>query len=254
MGVEQVAIFSIGLTVSSFFRSILGGLFGPFSSRFNHFIGVNDFTGLKAFYYHVTVTLAPIVVIPTLTIVLLAKPLILSWVGEDYLESVEIAQFLILVYSFSFIAYPASFLITALQRIREMYIISTLMLFIYWFGVFSTYSVLGLKSFALCKLISYIISVYCYILIIMKLLNKNYKDLIKEIFTPLLFPLSFLFISVYFLGDYLPTEKSKLNLLICIIIGSILASFTFLLLYISNLRFKEQVNKILKQTFESLIR
>jgi len=92
LGTNQVAIYAIGLTVPSFFRSILGILFSPFSDRFNHFTGIRNNNGLKSFYLQVTTITAPFVVIPILTVSLFARPIILSWVRINYLDSVSITQ------------------------------------------------------------------------------------------------------------------------------------------------------------------
>jgi len=214
IGANQVAIYAIGLTILSFFRSILGILFSPFSARFNHFIGVNDVAGLKTFYLHVTIILAPLVIIPIISVSLLAKPIILSWVGSNYLDSVEIAKFLVLCNLFAFITYPAGMLLMAQERIKEMYIVNTLIPVIFWSGIILSYPFWGLKSFAVFKLIAFGISAVVYYFIMLKFLHINIKQSFQEIFRPILFPIIFIIITTFIIRDFLPCEKSKLNLLI----------------------------------------
>jgi len=75
IGAKQVAVYAVGLTLLSFFRGILGILFFPFYNRRFHFIGANDLEGLKTFCLHVIIITAPLVVMPVVTVTLLAKPL-----------------------------------------------------------------------------------------------------------------------------------------------------------------------------------
>jgi len=246
IGANQVAIYAIGLTILSFFRTILGILFSPFNARFNHFIGLEDEKGLKSFYLQVTTILAPIVVIPILTIALMASPLILSWVGVDYSGSVEIAQYLVLCNLFAFITYPASMLLMAKERLREMYLINTLIPLVYWSGIALTYNVFGLKSFAIFKLVAFALSVIAYYFIMLKFLQINFISSLKEIFKPILFPIILVIISSFLIRDYLPHQKSKINLLIvaisagCIILGS------FILQYFLSANWRNQISKTLR--------
>jgi len=214
IGVNQVAIYAIGLTILSFFRSILGILFSPFNARFNHFIGVNDVDGLKKFYLHVTTILAPLVIIPIITVSLLTKPLILSWVGRNYIDSVEIAKYLVLCNLFAFITYPAGMLLMAQERIKEMYFVNTLIPVIFWSGIILLYPFWGLKSFAVFKLIAFGISSIVYYFIMLKFLQINIKQSFLEIFQPIILPIIFLIFTTLLIRDFIPCEKSKLNLLI----------------------------------------
>lgn len=238
LGPNQVAIYAIGLTVLSFFRSILGILFSPFNARFNHFVGIGDEEGLKSLYLKVTTLLAPIVVIPIVTITLLASPLILSWVGVDYAESVEITQFLVLCNLFAFITYPTSIFLMAKERIKEMYLISTLIPIIYWTGIITTYHFFGLNSFAIFKFIAFGASAIGYYFIMIRFLKIEVFQSIKEFFIPMLLPLLFLIAASYITIDHLPIEKSKINLLIVAIVAAFMMAFAFTIQYLvsSNVR------------------
>ena len=72
LGANQVAVYAIGLTVLSFFRSIFGILFSPFNVRFNHFVGSGDESVLKSFYLQIVTILAPMVVFPIIAIAVFA--------------------------------------------------------------------------------------------------------------------------------------------------------------------------------------
>lgn len=247
IGAKQVAIYAIGLTLLSLFRSMLNILYAPFGSRFNHFIGVNDVAGLKTFYLHIILILAPLVVIPIITITLLAKPLILSWVGGNYLESVEIAQYLVLCNLFAFITLPTGMLLMAQERVTVMNLAGTLSLVLYWSGVILTYSVLGLKSFAIFKLSVFGINAIVYCFFTLKFLNMNFMQLLQEIFPPILLPTIFIIVTAIIIKDFLPCEKSKLNLLIVTTSAGCLILVSFVLQYFSSIRIRKYTSKILQQ-------
>lgn len=245
-GAKKVAIYAIGLTSLSFFRTFLGIIFSPFSARFNHFIGLRDELSLRSFYLQVITLLAPIVVIPLLTITLLISPFILSWVGSNYLESVEITQFLILCNLFAFITYPTSLLMMAKEQQKDLYIISTLIPIVFWSGIIVTYNIWGLKSFAIFKLIAFWISAIAYYLIMLKFLNINFVKSLKEIFEPLLIPILFILISSFSIKGFLPYEKSKLNLLIVAISSGCLIMGSFILQYFLSSNWRNQIYKTIK--------
>jgi O-antigen/teichoic acid export membrane protein len=247
IGAKQVAIYAIGLSLLSFFRSILGILFSPFNSRFNHFIGVKDMAGLKAFYLHIIIILAPLVVLPILTTTLLAKPLILSWVGINYAESVEIAKYLVLCNLFAFITYPTGMLLVAEERINVMNVVATLLPVVYWSGIVLTYSFFGLKSFAIFKLVIFGILVMVYYVITLKFLNMNFTQLSKEILAPILLPAIFIMVTAVIIEGFLPCEKSKLNLLIVTTTAGCLIFISFILQYFSSARIRRYTSKILQQ-------
>lgn len=246
IGVSQVAIYAIGLTVLSFFRGIFGILFSPFHVRFNHFIGVNDVEGLKKLYLRLTIAMAPLVVIPIITVSLLAKPLILSWVGVDYIESVEIAQLLILCNLFAFITYPASLLLMSQQRVKEMYLVGTLIPLVFWIGIVLTYSFFGLKSFAIFKLIAFGISVIAYYFILLKFLNINFIESLQKIIRPLFLPVIFLIVTTFIIKDFVPCEKSKLNLLIIAGTISVCIAGAFIVQYVSSSEIRKTVSGLIK--------
>jgi O-antigen/teichoic acid export membrane protein len=82
LGAEKVAIYAIAFAFATLFRSIFGIFYYPFTVRANHFVGIGDEEGLKKFCLLLVSLSAPLIVIPTVAIALVAKPFILSWVGE----------------------------------------------------------------------------------------------------------------------------------------------------------------------------
>jgi O-antigen/teichoic acid export membrane protein len=246
LGPDQVAIYAIGLTILSFFRSILGVFFSPYSARFNHFVGLGDEEGLKSFYYQVVIILAPFVVIPIITIAILASPLIQSWVGPHYLGSVELTRYLVLANIFAFITYPGGLLLTAKERLKEMYIINTLIPIVFWSGIIATLNIWGVKSFAIFKFIAFALSAIYYYFIMLKFLKINILTSLKKVFQPMLVPIILVIISSLLIRNILPCEKSKINLLIVAISAGCLILISLILQYFLYLPWRIQLDKTLK--------
>jgi O-antigen/teichoic acid export membrane protein len=243
LGAEKVAIYTIGLTVLSFFRSILGILFSPFNVRFNHFIGSGNEVGLKSFYLQIVCILAPIVVFPILVIAILSKPIVLSWVGTDYSNSISIIQFLVFCNIFAFITYPTNFMLIAKERQKTLYFVNTLLPFVFWIGIATTISILGVKSFAVFKLIAFVISAIVLYKLMIDYLKLNILGSVKTIFYPMILPLLFIIIASFSVRDYLPQEKSKLNLMVVAVVIAGLIVISFIIQYFTSESWKQQMSK-----------
>jgi len=234
LGAEKIAIYAVGFTLMTFIRSIIGVIFSPFVSRFNHYIGMNDSEGLKKSFSQVINLTFPIVVLSLTTIILLIKPLIFTWVGPEYNESVNIARFLIACNLFAFITYPTGLLLSAQVRIKVLYFMGGLLPLVYWAGVALTYSNLGLEAFALFKLIAFILSALIYLGIAIKYLGISLWKFLKDFVFSNILSILLLSIVLLFLRDYLPLYKSKIGLLKVISLGAITALFSLLPAFIFN--------------------
>lgn len=244
LGANHVAVYAIGLTILSFFRSIHGILFSPFNARFNHLIGIHDQDGLKSLFTTVTTLLAPIIIIPIITVNLMAKPLILSWVGTQYIDSVTIARFLILCNLFSFITYPTSLLLMAQERIKEMYIVNTVIPFVYWIGIVLSLSYFGLNSFAIFKFVAFSISAVVYFLLMQRYLDISIRQTLKCYVYPILLPVIFLFTLAFLINGFMPMEKSKMNLLFVALTSGVMIILSFIIVYFSSPYFRLQSKKV----------
>lgn len=245
IGANKVAIYAVGLTILSFFRSILGIIFSPFNVRFNHFIGSENEVYLKSFYLQIVIVFAPVVVLPIIAISLLAEPLVLTWVGSKYQDSVIIIQFLVFCNVFAFISYPTNFMLIAKERQKALYFINLLLPIVFWTGIIITVGELGIKSFAIFKLIAFLFSAFALYRLMIHYLRINFFDSIKKIFLPMISSILFLFTSIFFIKDYLPHEKSNINLLVvAIVLGAVICS-SFIIQYFSSEVWRKQVNSII---------
>lgn len=245
-GAEKVAIFSISFTFATLFRTIYAILFSPFAVRVNHFIGKKDEEGLRKFCSQLLNFSAPFVIIPTVTFAVIAKPFILSWVGTKYLESVSLATLFSLIFTLSFISYITSILLVAKERVREMYIITTLQPIIYWLGIMLTYSQWGLISFPAFKLLATVISEGYYLVILIGILGISYKEFFVKTIGPIIFPLFFIAICLSIANHFFSFDKSKIHLFIVLSTTAFCIFLSMVILYITNTDFKCSIKNTLK--------
>jgi O-antigen/teichoic acid export membrane protein len=248
-GVQSVAIYAIGLTIITYFRSIFGIIFTPFIARFNHFIGAKDSVGLKLFFVKVVVLFLPITIFPVITVYLTVDNFILSWVGEQYITSISFAGILVLSYVFSFLTYPSGILILANERVKAMFFTRALKPLIFWAGVILTKDVLGLQSFAYFKLLAIFIETVVYSFIIVNFLNLRFIKLLKQLFYPLLIPLGVVILLTLAFKPYFPSSHGKMNLLLYFAAVCAINLLGFMLYYFTSQVFKEYSNKIVTSIF-----
>lgn len=244
LGPEPTAFYAIGLTLSSIFRSIYGVLYGPFVARFNHLVGLKAHEELKDFYQNVIILTMPLIIFPLLSVVLLMRPFIYSWVSHHYAPSLIIGKFLSLCFIYGFLSYPASILIIAREKIKLLYLISTIQMFIFWAGVLATYQIFGINSFALFKFIAFTISAAVYLYISLNFMELKLIEFLKKIMNPIIVPSLFLVISLLYLNKFMPLEKNKVNLLRVITTGGGICFLATWLYYLFSIPFRRYINQI----------
>lgn len=193
----------------------------------------------------IVIILAPIVVFPILTIAFFAKPIVYTWVGSDYGESVAVIQLLVFCNLFAFITYPTNSMLIAKEQQKTLYFVNTLIPFIFWTGIALTISVFGVNSFALFKLVAFVFSAFVLYKLMINYLNLGLLDSLKTIFFPMVFPVIFLISISYLIRDYLPLEKAKINLLTVAVIICGLIFFSFIIQYYTSKKWRNQINKTL---------
>lgn len=247
LGAEEVAIYSVGFTLATFFKTFSGTIFGPFNARFNHYVGLKNFEGLKEFFRHVIIITLPLVVFPLLSALLLIKPLILSWVGSAYLPSVSITSYLLLAGFTAFISYPSSIVLLALEKVKPFIFINLMLVLIFWIGVFFSVKYWQVDAFAIFNFVSQLFACVFYLILTISILKITFKNFLIKILSPAIFPVLFLIISLTFISNYLPIEKNKLNLLIVIATGGLGTFFAILIYYFNSKEFSSYFNNLISK-------
>lgn len=249
LGVEKVAVYAIALYFITFFRNIYGIYFSPFVIRANHYIGLDNDEGLKKFFMQLLVVSAPVTILPTVALSLVAKPFILTWVGTNYSESIMCAHFLALYFSLSYITYVSSTLLIVKVRLRESYLMGTISPVVFWLGVFFTVSNLGVLSFALFKYVSIFGSLIYSVFILTSFFKISFWRFIQKAILPVLFPLAFLVLSLGITLMYLPYEKSKFNFLIVASATLLCLTGSFVVQYLVSAEIRKVSKELLSVFF-----
>ena len=172
LGIEAVAIYAIAMSIFSVVRMYNSIIFAPYSSRFNHFIGLHDTLGLVGFMNKLTYMTFPVVVIPIIVLSLLANPFVISWVGWQYQESSILVSFIICNFIVNFMSMPISSFLVATEKLQIMLYHSLIIPIAYWGGIIFTYHKWGVLSFAVFKAFAPVLATLYLIICIRKILYK----------------------------------------------------------------------------------
>lgn len=216
IGIEAVAIYSVALTVLSIIRSFCSILYSPYTSRYNHFYGLNDIKGLTDFSNTNILTLGPILIVPILIVSLFSEPFVVSWLGDKYIESAELISILVLSFLPNMITNVISPYFVATENNRILLKTSLILPFLYWVIILCTFSFLGVHSFAWAKTISpFVVAVSYWFLAKKDFTNRGFQFVgPKEVFAPLIVPIISLIVVCNAVRPYMKLEHNHISLLI----------------------------------------
>jgi O-antigen/teichoic acid export membrane protein len=253
-GVEEVAVFSLALFFLQFLRSLSSIVLSPFQSRYNHFVGLENYDGLRNFLKNIFKVTMPFFIFTGILIMIYSKEIILTWSGQSYVDSVFILELFSMVFLLNFIITPGSNLLVSLLRIKDIYLINTVVVFVFWLGIFFSYKLIGIISFPLFKLFSSIIFAMFYFKVVLNFLKQDYFKSIFLIIKRLFIPVFSIFLLHYFVKDYLPLQKSSTNFIIILIIMFISFKLALISLYFTSNSYKilytSYINKLKKLKHE----
>jgi O-antigen/teichoic acid export membrane protein len=251
---SAVAIYALAFTLTKFIRSLSSTIFSPFQNRYNHLIGLGEMEGLKVLLYKVILYTMPIFVFFVLSVIVLSENIVLSWAGDEYLQSKIILSFLAANFMLSFIRVPGANMLVALKRIKDMYWINFIVVIVFWSGVLLTKNFLGVNSFAIFKFVAGIFAMIFYFRFLIKFLNKSITIILRETLLRMIIPIIVIILFLLFIREYLPDTKGKMNLITVIATGGVGTFLGFLSLYFSSKYYKQEINyyllKILTQVNE----
>lgn len=176
VGIDAVAVYGAALSVLTLVRTFCSLLYSPYTSRYNHYVGLNDMNGLANFVRKMITMFGPILVIPIATIAVFSKPFVISWIGVQYDDSAILVSLLVLSFTSNYIKDPIGSYFIATERNKVLIRYSILMPIIYWIGVAVTIKYFGLMSFAIFKFIApTFIAVYYWKIAARDFHNKGFK-------------------------------------------------------------------------------
>jgi O-antigen/teichoic acid export membrane protein len=192
-------VFSI-LVLQKFFITTL---MQPFTVKLFH--ESTNFAFLKIIFSDYFSILFSLISFFSIGLFLFSERFILTWLGLDYIETVKIFRITSLFFSLSFFSIIYSTIINSKLNVSEVYFLSFLQTFLFWFCVlvFYLFNILSVFNFYFIKLgVFFIIDIYC--------IYRLYKfDLFKiKLFRILEFVLIFI-VSYYFINSIYFTFDSS---------------------------------------------
>lgn len=189
-GISSSAIYGIALAITNIVRSYCSLVYSPYTSRYNHYVGLGDSQGLFNFLGKMIVSLSPLIIFPVLVVALTAKPFIISWVGFSYVDSAMLASLMVLSFLPYFLKEPVTNYLYAVEKNRVNMKLFVFNPVIYWLGIILTYKVIGLTSFALFKFLApSVLSVFYLVVVLGEFKTANAKlTTMKDVLLHLLLP------------------------------------------------------------------
>ena len=249
VGLKEVAIFSICISIMTLARSLYGILYNPFSAKFNHFIGRNEQYKLELAFEKILIIGLPFSIIPTTVLILTMKGFIKSWVGLEYESSIPVISIMFASYYFTFLSNPTSIAMVALQKVKDLYIISAILPVIYWTGIIVSYRFLGLLSFSIFKLISFTISTVFYFYCSKRIFVVRWADFFKRNILPALATILILVLLSWAFNNFLPQTKGKSELVIFVGIAMGYSILGLIFYYFLSKSFRSVVYEVYASLF-----
>lgn len=252
IGLDAVSIYAIVLSVLALIRTFIGFLYAPYSSRYNHFVGVEDYKGLNYFVNNVVLYLSPIVCSSILILALLSSPFVYSWVGESYKESALLISIISLSFIPNFITNPVASYFLARERNQYLIKWNVIMVLIYWGGIMVTVEEFGLFSFAIFKFIAPLICMLGY----WRLAYKDFRNsgayfisitkVLKNISIPIVSCILICNLAI----KYMRYSHSNESLCINILIMSLCFIGVMIIVFLTNKAIREYVKSSVKLVYK----
>lgn len=235
IGIEAVATYAVALSVLQLVRTFCAIIYSPYTSRFNHFAGLNDYSGLTSFVNKMIILFAPIIIVPILTLSLLATPFVISWVGEQYRESGILVSFLVLSFVYNYFREPINqyFVATENNSVLVRYNIITPIVF--WAGIMIMMSFLGTKAFAIMKFLAPAFGAISYLFLVNNdFCRRGYHFIsvwlfLKTLIIPIVLTVVFSFLFSHWMIEEYSRQALLLNIfiLVCSVLASIILTIPF---------------------------
>lgn len=227
-GISSVAIYAIPFFLLTFINNLYNTIYYPFLFRFNYFIVSKNYNKLFEFITKIFDLTFPIFIIPITVLILLMKPLIISWVGAGYNDSVLIGQILIISMFFIFINMPYTYLMISLEKTRILNINSLILPLVFLTLIFVLKNTSSLLAVAIAKTSAFFLSTL-FLYFSFKITNFRFFYFIYKRILSIVFSLITLILFYYLFYSYLKIEpNSTTSIVKTIIFGFILASISFI--------------------------
>ncbi len=250
--VESVALYATAFSLMTFVRSYCSLVYSPYSSRYNIFVGLGANEGLGDFTNKMVTVFNPIIVLPIFTVALFSNPLVVSWVGDNYVESAPMMSWMVLSFALTGFTQPLTTYMTAREKNRKIVTGAILLPILYWGGIIVLSRFMDVKSFAIMKFVAPTILVGYY----WNVITKDVKDmgfsfisfyrLILRLIPPVLISVGLSIV----LKPYMFYTHSTRSLILNIVILAIAVGITML----ASVFFNQELRIMLATNLKKLIK
>lgn len=206
---QTVALFAIGITMLTFSRSLMNTFFSPFQTKFNHLRGLNDETQLSNYFLKLIEWAFPISILPTICIIVLMRPLIISWIGFNYVNSILISRILITSLFFSFLSSPISYLAMAREKFKFLLISSITLPLFYALFYFILRNHYGMYSLPIAKVATIFINLLINLYLIKDVISESFTRVLFNISKQIIIPLILMGTLLFIMQSFWNLEKGK---------------------------------------------
>ena len=247
LGPKFVAIYSVGRTLQTYIRTIIGIVYAPFEVRFNHFVGQRDYNSFLKFFSFIS-SIYSIIVIPVVVVVIFASPFIISWVGSVYKDSILITQLLVLCFVFNAFSNPCSSIIYSFNKVKYLLWISSLQPIIFWVGIVISVNCVGVDSFAIFKVFCCMFEAFYSYFVARKVLKIYAREVLFDNFVwpVILSSISVIIVYFYFIYKNNIIEKSYGNLTITLLYMSLACIVSFICYILFRPKFRKYLISIIR--------
>jgi hypothetical protein len=164
------------------------------------------------------------------------EPLIISWLGFKYTESIIISRVLIFSLSFSFLSIPISYLANAREKFKLIYINSISLPFFYIIFNFIFKDMSNHLGLPVSKILTLFVNIFINFFFIKQLVSESIFTLLFNILKQSLIPLIVLFLLIFLFKPFwnVYNEKDLYTFFKIVFLGFIICFFPFLIYYFSN--------------------
>jgi O-antigen/teichoic acid export membrane protein len=149
-GVQTVAIYAVAVVFLNFLRTFYNTLYSPYSAYFYRFTVDDDIHGLNNAFSSLIKWSFPLIVIPSLVLILNMKTIIQLWVGPSYQKSILISQMFVFTIALTAICIPISFYFIANAFNKTLRFLALLLPFVFYSSLF-LYDYFGFKEVSLAS-------------------------------------------------------------------------------------------------------
>ncbi len=247
-GIICASYYNASIVIYKFIFQLTSMLTLPIFHRMNYFYAKKDFENIKIFLLNTINLFMPIIVFPSISIIIFSKPLIYAWLGKKYFLSSINLIFLILSIIFLFINILSEQILLIFKENEKRLFLqcSYLVNYILFFLIFIR--PLNFLSFSLAKCFASNIMIFINIFFLLKILKCSFKTFFNYSIKGMIFPTFFVIIFLILFKQFIFFGNINKNLklvIYLIFIGSFSSFIGTIFYFFTQKSFNEYIKNFI---------